>query len=213
MMSLRSSIVTGVSVVTPSSARPLRIEIQVDFGQLGQIFQHFAQRGIGELQRDRRAELLLDFDSRSERCRLRSPRELAAALGEACPSPWRRREDQRVLVAGERDRRLVHFAQDRRRIPLPSRPAMALLLWKRRTNFACQRTCDDDRVVGVQFGGLLGHDLGLVVALLVHELVELVDHHGELLLRPRLSPAAAVRLPAGCGCSSRPVRFAGGSAR
>ncbi len=69
----------------------LRVEVQVDLGQFGQVFQHLAQRGIGELQRDRRAELLLDLDF-ALRCvaACGRPANFCAALASACPNPWRR---------------------------------------------------------------------------------------------------------------------------
>jgi hypothetical protein len=66
-MSLDRLIVTGLSEVTPSSAsslvgKPLRIDLHVDADALGQIVDHFAKRLVLEPHRDRRVELLLDFD-------------------------------------------------------------------------------------------------------------------------------------------------------
>ena len=159
--------------------QPLRIEVQVDLGQFGQVFQHFAQRGIGELERDRRAELLVDFDLALGALAPMIGQVLGAALGEFLPL-FGVAEHQRVLVAGKRDVRFVHFAQRLdEHVFLLIRDGLGVL--EPADEPRLPKDLHDDRVVGVQFVGLFGDDLRLVVTLLVHELVELVDQQGQLL--------------------------------
>ncbi len=168
----------------------LRIQVEIHLRQAGQVVHDFRQRCVTELQRNRGAELAIDFD-----LALRAPPQLvlgqpvAANLGQGGPILHIGELVRVVVVRGDRGQ--VDARQSVEDTALFGL-AQVLHVHEAAHLLGIEHQLPDNRLIGGQLRGALGDDFRFAKTLLVHELVELVDHQRELFLNFDLHPPVAL---------------------